>query len=80
MLTRTKKRYREHRTRLRLLMEGRELRAPQVAEVLGVTPQYIRLAMCGRRALSASQLDRVQKHFSTGRHYERSTSAVGNAR
>ena len=64
MLTNTKKRYREHRERLRRIMIRKELRAPQVAEVLGVTPQYVRLAMCGRRALSTKQLDTVQRHFS----------------
>jgi hypothetical protein len=51
---------------LRRMMAEKDIRAPQVAEILGVTSQYIRLAMIGRRALSRRQLDRVQNHKFNG--------------
>ena len=61
-MARVKLRIRTSANELRRVMADKDIRAPQVAALLGVTPQYVRLAMIGMRALSRKQLDRVQSH------------------
>jgi antitoxin component HigA of HigAB toxin-antitoxin module len=53
---------------LRQLMADHALRAPDVAKVLRIKPQTVRLYMCGRRGMTLPQLERVKKHFGGRNH------------
>lgn len=53
-----------HHSRLRKIMEDHGLKAREVAAFLGVKPQTVRAYMCGARALSKRQIDKVQAAIS----------------